>query len=126
MAELKRTEEAKRILKIYLKGKLEMDSDGVNFNFRGVVIDREFVGHIEHLRIDREFMGHIEHLRESDMHVLTMTSGVWVHEVPVTTDNGGEACIRFYKDPPYRDMYFPVRLIGKIEKIESRKVTLVP
>ena len=119
MAGLKRSEELSRTLKIHLNGKLKMDSNGHDYNLCGNVILRDFVKHIEHVRL-------------TDTHVLTLSSDTHVKSEVIVAQNSGEKCIELFKTPPtekgysYESILLPTKHVKKIELMESTKVTLTP
>lgn len=113
MAELKKTEEVTRTLKIYLNDKLEMDSNGVDYNLCGTVIKRDFVEHIEHVRL-------------TDTHILTLSTDTHVERDVVVAQNTGEDCLKLYKTTPTNYILLPIKDVEKVELIETAKITLTP
>ncbi len=119
MAVLKRTVEVIRTLKIYLNGKLEMDSNNVDYNLHGMVINREFVEHVEHVR-------------ENDTHILILPVDTHVKSEVIVAQNSGEKCVELFKTPPtqnghsYNFMLLPTKHVEKVELMGSTKTTLVP
>lgn len=114
MAGLKRSEKLSRTLKIHLNGKLNMDSNGVDYNLRGNVIARDFVEDVEHVRL-------------TDTHILTLRSEIHVDDEVVVAQNTREECIRLYANQsPHTSMLLPTKHIEKVELTESIKVTLIP
>ncbi len=113
MAELKRTQEVNRTLKVHLNGKLEMSSNGVDYNLRGTVVPRNFVEHVEHVR-------------QRDIHILTLSKDAYASSKVAVAQNGGEKCVQIYADYPNRSILIPAKLVEKIERIETTRVTLVP
>ena len=107
--ELKKNEEVGRTVKIHLNGKLEMDSNSVDYNLCGSVIYRDFVEHVEHVRIE-------------DTHILTLPPDTVVSLEVVMATNNREECVRLLKSSPTHNSMH----IKKIEVVHTHKVTLIP
>lgn len=115
MTELKRTEESTRTLKIHLNGKLEFDSNNVDYNLRGTVIDRDFVERVE-----------VNRSRENDTHILILPSNVYVGGEVLIAQNSGEECVKLFRIRPYTFILLPTKHIEMIELTETKKIILVP
>ncbi len=100
-------------LKIFLNGKLEMDSNGVDYNLCGTVLERDFIKNIEHVYL-------------SDSHVLTL-SDCYVDEEVVVAQNTGEDCLKLYVvNHSIKFALLPLKHVEKVEFTETTKTTLTP
>jgi hypothetical protein len=103
-------EDWKRFTIMFLNGKLEQDSDGVNYNLSGTVIFKEFVK-----SYDPEILAVI------------LSDDIQVCPEIVIADNSKERCVKLVKkNNPSTSMLLAAKYIEKIVVSELQETTLTP